>query len=183
MCLFKKKNKSQINIEKCNALISAAKEYYSEKYVAAEPANDIRYALPHDNDIKFSRKETEQAQHIFKLKPIIPQSTFSDKLLTLVTDSGEKDSTIYKAAGIDRRHYSKIISKKNYQPSKDTCIAFALALKLDIQSTTDLIASAVYSLSHSIKRDLYIEYFILVKEYDLEMVNAVLVKLGEKPLN
>ena len=173
-----------IDKDELNKHVAGAKLYCADRFVVRTqpPKDDIRYALPQDDDIKFSRKAGEAAKHIFNLKPIIPASTFSDSLLKMVTESGKKDSDVYKAAGVDRRHYSKIISKKDYQPSKDTCIAFALALELDITKAADLLSSAGYSLSHSIKRDLYIEYFISAQEYDLKMVNEVLLQLGEKPI-
>ena len=89
---------------------------------------------------------------------------------------------VYKAAGIDRRLFSKIQNDSEYQPSKDTCIMLALALKLEEDKAKDLLSSAGYSLSKSSKRDLILEYFFRMNEFDIDIVNGVLEKLGVKTL-
>lgn len=108
--------------------------------------------------------------------------TFVDKFLEYVSLSRERDSRIYKAANVDRRLYSKIISDRNYKPAKDTCISLALALNLPLDQTKDLIERAGYALSHSTKRDVIIEYFFKEGIFNIEYVNEVLISLNEKPL-
>jgi hypothetical protein len=91
------------------------------------------------------------------------------------------DSTdVYKAAHIDRRLFSKIICNRNYLPSKDTVIAFVFALKLNFDEAKDLLERAGYSLSHSIRRDIIIEYFIKERVYNLNNINAFLYNMNEK---
>ena len=94
----------------------------------------------------------------------------------------EKNSAIYNAAKMDRRLFSKIMSDRNYKPSKDTAIALVLALHLNLEQAEDLLKRAGYSLSHSNKRDIVIEYFIREEVYDLMVINDVLYKLGEKKI-
>ena len=108
--------------------------------------------------------------------------TFVDKLLEHISKSHMKDSDVYKAAQIDRRLFSKIVSDREYKPSKDTCIALALALKLSYKDAVDLLSRAGYVLSHSSKRDVLIEYFLFEHFYDLNDVNAVLFRLDQKTL-
>ena len=93
-----------------------------------------------------------------------------------------RDSDVYKAANIDRRLFSKIASDRTYKPSKDTCIALALALRLSIDDANDILSRAGYTLSHSSKRDVVIEYFFRERVYDLNDMNEVLYRLGQKPL-
>ena len=99
--------------------------------------------------------------------------TFSEMLMRLISESGEKNSAVYKRAQIDRQHFSKIKHKKNYQPSKDTAVAFALALKLDVDKAKDFLAAAGYTLSKS-KRDLIISFFIENKIFDTALLNDYL---------
>ena len=53
-------------------------------------------------------------------------------------------------------------------------MAFALALKLNLDETKDLIGRAGYALSDSNMFDLIIEYCIEKQIYDLFTVNAIL---------
>jgi hypothetical protein len=84
-----------------------------------------------------------------------------------------KDSEVYKKANIDRRLFSKIRSEE-YHPSKNTCIALAIALELNLDQTKDLLAKAGYTLSKSQKADLIIEYHILAQQYDIIQINEAL---------
>ena len=95
----------------------------------------------------------------------------------------EKDLTepeVYKAAQIDRRLFSKIISNKDYKPSKDTVLAFIFALRLTLGEGKDLLERAGYTLSHSIRRDIILEYFIKERVYNLNNINAFLYNMSEK---
>ena len=112
----------------------------------------------------------------------IKNQSFGKKLLDLIDERGVRPSKIYKAADVDRRLYSRITADFSYKPSKDTCVAFALALHLSPEETVDLLSRAGYALSHSSKRDLILEYLISVGQYDLITVNTVLDQLGEKIL-
>lgn len=99
---------------------------------------------------------------------------FSETLLKLIDKSGKKDSDIYKKATVDRKLFSKIRSNPNYKPTKVTAIAFALALELDLKGTQNLIGRAGYTLSHSSKFDIIVEYFILHKNYNIIELDTVL---------
>lgn len=108
--------------------------------------------------------------------------SFVDKMLELIDEKHLKDSNVYKAAQIDRRLFSKIVSDRTYKPAKDTCIALCLALKLTLQETNDLLSRAGYILSHSSKRDVILEYFFRERIYNLNDVNDVLTRLKQKYL-
>ena len=107
--------------------------------------------------------------------------TFSEMLLRLIKESGEDNSTIYKRANIDRRHFSKIVTHEDYQPSKQTVLAFAIALKLDFERTKDLLAVAGFALTKSNFADLIVSFFIEYKIYDVDLVNRILYRY-EQPL-
>ena len=107
--------------------------------------------------------------------------TFSEALIHLIDQKGLKDPDVYKKANIDRKFFSKIKNNKNYKPSKSTCVAFAIALELNLDETRDLIGKAGYALTHSSKFDIIIEYFILEGNYNTFEINEVLFAF-EQPL-
>ena len=86
---------------------------------------------------------------VFKFKP--EGETFSKMLRRLIAESGEKNSDIYTRANIKRQHFSKMMNDDEYQPSKPTVLAFAIALKLGFEKTRELLASAGYILSRAKK--------------------------------
>ena len=103
--------------------------------------------------------------------------SFVDMVIRYINEKGWRDSRVYKAAQMDRRLFSKIMSDRHYKPSKDTAIALAIALELSLKQTEDLLSRAGYTLSHSNKRDVIIEYFIREGIYNLPDINEVLYRL------
>jgi transcriptional regulator with XRE-family HTH domain len=110
-----------------------------------------------------------------------PDESFSARLRRFVTAKDMDDVDVYKRANLSRQHWSKIISNKDYQPGKRTAVALAIALRLNIDETRDLLLSAGFALSRSYVFDLIIEYFITNGNYDIYEINEVLFKY-EQPL-
>lgn len=106
--------------------------------------------------------------------------TFVDRLLHYINEKGVRDSEVYKAAQVDKRLFSKMVSNREYKPSKDTAIALALALELSLEEATDMLSRAGYTFSHSNKRDIIIEFFFREKVYNLMDANDVLYRLNQK---
>lgn len=155
-----------------------------------ESSSDVRYSRDFSFDERYNEKEISRTlkNYFFSLdcnetlkildKNINP--TFVDRLLYYINKKGVRDSEVYKAAQIDKRLFSKIISNNEYKPSKDTVIALAMALKLSLAEANDLLSRVGYAFSHSNKRDIIIEFFFREKMYNLIDANDVLSRLDQK---
>ena len=154
---------------------------------------DVRYSLSDTDDIptqgdKFRKDAVEQLFALYSLNNASLNKqldstlnlTFVDMLTRYINMKGWRDSKVYKAAQLDRRLFSKIMSDREYKPAKDTALALAIALELTLQQTSDLLDRAGYTLSHSNKRDVIIEYFIREGVHNLTDINEVLYKLDQK---
>ena len=106
--------------------------------------------------------------------------TFQQQLFRLIDEKGCSEVSVYKKANIDKKLFHKIKSKENYQPSKPTVLAFAIALELDLEETNELLKTAGFALSPGNRYDLIIKYFIERKIYDIYQINSVLFDYNEK---
>lgn len=107
------------------------------------------------------------------------EATFSEALLQEIDARNLRDPEVYKHANIDRKLFSKIRSNAQYQPKKQTAIALALALSMNLDDTLDLIGRAGYTLTASSKADLIVQYFIEHSCWDINLINQVLYEFDQ----
>ena len=108
--------------------------------------------------------------------------SFGQMLLRKIDEKGITDAACYKRANVDRRLFNKIKNNPAYRPSKQTALAFAIALELPMAEAKELLMKAGYALSHSSKADIVVEYCIKTGNYNLIDINQVLFQLDLQPL-
>ncbi len=109
-------------------------------------------------------------------------STFQEDLMQMIERRGLDSTEFYKAALMDRKLFSAIKNNSNYNPSWETAVACCLALKLKKREADALLKKAGFSLSEWRRRDKIITYCIEHYVYDIDTINYILDKAGEKTL-
>ncbi len=104
---------------------------------------------------------------------------FAVTLFKLIDAKGISDVECYKRANVSKQTWYKILNEKEYRPSKNTIIAFAIALELSLEETKHLLSTVGFTFSRSSKFDVIIEYFILNGIYDVFVINETLFKFDQ----
>lgn len=110
------------------------------------------------------------------------EETFAQMLLRLIDEKGLKDPEVYKKANVTKQTFSKIRNNIHYNPTKQTVLAFAVALELSLDETKDLLLRAGYAFSRSCRFDVIMSYFFESKNYDIHLINEVLFEYDENLL-
>ncbi len=108
--------------------------------------------------------------------------SFSEMLLRLIDEKGMKDPEVYKKANVTKQTFSKIRNNSQYNPTKQTALAFAIALKLNLDEAKDLLMKSGYALSKSNRFDVIVSFFLESESYDIYEINTVLFNFNEKLL-
>lgn len=159
------------------AIVGAIDVYIDEHQAAALHAEEYRG----DEGETLRRRRLQNTNVRPSLESVLAcrEADFRQQLFALIDASGLDDTTVYKRANLDRKLFSRIRCKQDYQPTKKTAVALAVALHLDLATARDLLARAGLALSPSNCFDLIVSYFIEQGVYDINAINAALFRYGE----
>ncbi len=108
--------------------------------------------------------------------------TFMELVFSFADARGLTDVEVQKRANLDRKAFSKLKCGTTKNPSKATALALAIALRLNLDDTKDLLSRAGLALSPCSKQDLIVRYFIEREVYDIYEINVALFEHGEQLL-
>lgn len=113
---------------------------------------------------------------------------FAEAVLKKIDEKGLTDPQCYTRANLSRAVFNKLKQsaiapeKYSYSPSKNTALALAISLELSLDETNDLLKKAGFAISHSNRRDIIVEYFLVHHIYDIFAINEVLFRFQQPPL-
>lgn len=104
--------------------------------------------------------------------------TFGKRLAHYLYEKKLEPAAVYSEVFMDRRQFSKLLSDKTKLPRRETVLALAIGMKLNVLETKDLLSYAGYSFTPYNLTDVIVSAFIEHGTYDIWRINNLLSKKG-----
>lgn len=168
-------DKSSFNLSK--ELLSKVESYIDEHYLTVFEAEQLQ-RLELKQEALYEKDKLQAPSAIEGFTGDLDEP-FSALVRRLIDAKGMTDIEVYKRANIDSKLFSAIKTDKVYKPSKRTALALAIALQLSLKETDHFLKRAAFALSHAVKSDVIVEYFIINDKYDIYEINQVLFQYDQ----
>lgn len=158
----------------------------------SKPVSDIfggfaKPRIPKPKAKSINDQDTAMAD-IDRLLKNMNDDSFQDVLEVYIKRSNRTPVEIYNDSNIDKKLFSKL-KKEGYRPSKNTALALAVGLQLNLDETEDLLSRAGHALSPISKTDVIFRYCLRQKDFykkgrikPIYRLNDYLVAYGEDVL-
>lgn len=163
----------QASYELSGRLFPHVQSYIDEKYAAGQADWEYQYRRERCAAAVAAKEARGLSGALTRT-----ESSFQEYLLALIRQKGLKNAEVYHGANLSKQHFSKMLSTKNYQPTKNTVCALALSLHLDRAEADALLAKAGLVLTDNSRFDLAIQYFIDHRMYNIVSDNIALYENG-----
>ena len=159
-------------------------ERFEEEYGPDFVGMSAAMAMPQADEEKMSINMLADKACVRSLDDVIENldKTFMELVFSFADEKGISDVEVQKRANLDRKAFSKLKCGTTKNPSKATALALAVALKLNLDETKDLLSRAGLALSPCSRQDLIVQYFIEREAYDIHEINIALFEHGEEAL-
>ena len=179
-----------INMTRVNQLIQFAKDLYvPEDRDTHDVHGPTLYAPTTHSSEKHEDDDRPFAHNEFLNAVIMPskkEKSFNELLYEFLDRhyplKDENASSLYKRVNIQRSHWSKMLSDRDYQPSKDTLFKLMFAFELNVFDATRFLASAGFAFNRSQSKDLVILSAITQHIYSLKDVEEALDQFAQTTL-
>ena len=103
-----------------------------------------------------------------------PEKSFMEMVFTYADERNMTDPELYALANIDRKAFNKLKNGTTRHPKKSTALALAVALKLDLEQTKELLSFAGLALSPCEPFDIVVGYMIDNGHHSVTDINEAL---------
>ena len=171
ICIYSKKT-----LKECEDLIKPYPFYKGEGFVDKVIKDDAfmreaRYFANDNNSMLIS--ENQFNDYVAQTK-----KNFTSKFMYFLNKSNKSNKDVYKKVHMDRKLFSKILKGESKTPKKNTIIALAFGMELDLHDTEELLNSAGYTLTNSILLDILVTRLLSQGSHDFDYLNKLLAGYG-----
>lgn len=148
-----------------------------EKNEEAESRDDSFcdiFKIFHSNDEKKSEAKRPPVDTF--IQEAKASETFSEALVRFMQEQDLTDAEVYNRVFMDRKLFNKIRNTRDYQPTKKTALLLAIALRMDFEQAQEFLSRAGFTMTHSSKTDLIVEFSMRNRIYDIFEINEMLAE-------
>lgn len=174
---LKKRNDVEELIDECS--FDSLDEFTVKKLepLPSQSRRERFHVSREEQPVLSSRFTEKEPKHDLDYYLETAEDPFCQYLQQLINKKGYKNSEVYKKANLTKQYFSKVMNAQ-VNPTKEKLLSIAIALKLNMDETKDMLMMAGYAMSPCNKVDLVVAYFIRSRNYNMFDIEIALDDLG-----